>query len=129
MLNQAAEGEVSTSNPLSAIRQWPRDTPSTSIRPSRAPGEDPPHYASVEAIVTALSPSDPVFCINAFRNQACTRRFASSFPGRVLYAVKCNPHPFVLETLYRAGVTIFDAASLMKLADDSLFGKAAGTYF
>jgi ornithine decarboxylase len=57
-------------------------------------------------------------------------RFTSSFPGRALYAVKCNPHPLVLQTLYEAGIRDFDVASLEEIElVDGLFGKAAGLFF
>ena len=48
----------------------------------------------------------------------------------MLYAVKCNPHPLVLETLFDAGVNDFDVASLDEIRlVHSLFGKAAGQFF
>ena len=75
------------------------------------------------------SHAEPVFCIHPAELRAAARRFRA-FPGRVLYAVKCNPHPAVLETLFEEGITDFDVASLdeIKLIDD-LFGGRAGQYF
>ncbi len=52
--------------------------------------------------------------------------FSISFPGRVLYAVKCNPHPEVLKALYNAGIRHFDTASLPEIAQvRESFGDAA----
>jgi len=38
--------------------------------------------------------------------------FQNNFPGEVLYAVKANPSPWVIDTLYAAGMRWFDVASL-----------------
>jgi ornithine decarboxylase len=90
---------------------------------------EPPIYANVKEVIDSLQPSEPVFCISAKELRAASARF-SSFPGRILYAVKCNPNPFVLKTLFDAGITDFDVASLneIRLIDD-LFGKVAGQFF
>lgn len=88
-----------------------------------------PSYPNVEAIIEDQRPSDPIFCVTPARLRAAAEIF-KNFPGRALYAVKCNPHPFVLRTLYEAGITDFDVASLgeVKLIE-SLFGAAAGQFF
>jgi ornithine decarboxylase len=39
----------------------------------------------------------------------------TGFPGDVLYAVKANPAPLVLDHLYRAGIRHFDTASLSEI--------------
>ena len=90
---------------------------------------EPAIYCNVKEVINQLQPSEPVFCISVSELQAATQRF-STFPGRILYAVKCNPNPFVLKTLFDAGITDFDVASLneIRLIDD-LFGKAAGQFF
>lgn len=38
-----------------------------------------------------------------------------AFPGDVLYAVKCNDHPVVLQALYDGGLRHFDVASLKEI--------------
>jgi ornithine decarboxylase len=89
----------------------------------------PPDFETVRHVIDSLQPSEPVFCINARELRAATRQF-SSFPGRILYAVKCNPNPFVLKTLFDAGITDFDVASLNEIRlIDGLFGKVAGQFF
>jgi ornithine decarboxylase len=86
-------------------------------------------YSDVHAIVAALRPTEPIFCLDPGELRRNALRF-QSFPGRVLYAVKCNPHPFVLEALYEAGICDFDVASLREVElIESLFGKAAGMFF
>jgi ornithine decarboxylase len=88
-----------------------------------------PHHESVDQLVADLAPTEPVFCIRPDALKQAAHRFRN-LPGRKLYAVKCNPHPFVLETLYAAGIRDFDVASLDEVRlVDSLFGKAAGQFF
>lgn len=44
------------------------------------------------------------------------RRFQAGFPGKILYAVKCNPHKIVLNAIHGAGIRDFDTASLNEIA-------------
>ena len=73
-------------------------------------------FKTVDAAVQALTPSYPVYCFrpHVFHNLATS--FLQEFPGRVLYAVKCNPHLEVLKALYNAGIRHFDTASLPEIA-------------
>jgi len=41
--------------------------------------------------------------------------FQSKFPGKVLYAVKTNPHPEVLSTVSQSGIKDFDVASIKEI--------------
>jgi ornithine decarboxylase len=96
---------------------------------ARQKGRELETFSSVDAVVRDLEPSEPVFCIHPAELRTAARRFRT-FPGRVLYAVKCNPHPAVLQTLFDGGITDFDVASLdeIKLVHD-MFGGRAGQYF
>lgn len=86
-------------------------------------------FPDVDSLIEACKPSEPVFCFRPDALRAAAHRFVS-FPGRVLYAVKCNPHPFVLQTLYNEGLSDFDVASLNEIElVGGLFGKAAGQFF
>lgn len=88
-----------------------------------------PRFSSVDSLVREMNPAEPVFCVRPGILRRNASRF-TSFPGRALYAVKCNPHPFVLETLYESGIRDFDVASLHEVElIESLFGKAAGMFF
>jgi len=83
-------------------------------------------FESVKAMVTALQPSYPVYCLRPEVIAQTAKRFLDLFPGRVLYAVKCNPHPEVLKALYQAGIRHFDTASLPEIAQvRESFGDAA----
>jgi len=73
-------------------------------------------FPSVEAMIEALEPSYPVYCLWPAVMTRAVRTFVEAFPGRVLYAVKCNPHPAVLRILHEAGIRHYDTASLPEIA-------------
>ena len=75
-----------------------------------------PSFATVEDVITTLDPGYPVYCLRPAELKRQARFFLDSFPGRVLYAVKCNPHLEVLRALYDAGIRHFDTASLAEIA-------------
>ena len=54
----------------------------------------------------------PVACARPDRLTIAASWFQTNFPGEVLYAVKANPSPWVIDTLYAAGMRWFDVASL-----------------
>lgn len=86
-------------------------------------------YPDARAVAEAIEPSYPVYCLSPGRIAATAKRFLKAFPGRVLYAVKCNPHPRVLKALYDAGVRHFDTASLPEIAQVSEAYPNANAYF
>lgn len=73
-------------------------------------------FLSVADVIRRLDPSYPVFCIfpDILRKRA--QDFVTGFPGTTLYAVKCNPHPIVIEALNEGGVDHFDTASIFEIA-------------
>jgi len=66
---------------------------------------------SVDDMVAAVRPEEPVHCIRPAVLAATAAEFVAAFPGDVLYAVKCNPDPAVLRALWEGGVRHFDCAS------------------
>jgi ornithine decarboxylase len=90
---------------------------------------DKGQFTDVAAVARALRPSYPVYCVRPDVLAAGARRFISQFPGTVLYAVKCNPHPLVLGALYKGGIRHFDTASLTEIAQVSDSFDDAHTYF
>ena len=54
----------------------------------------------------------PVACARPDRLTIAATWFQDNFPGEVLYAVKANPSPWVIDALYAAGMRWFDVASL-----------------
>ena len=88
---------------------------SMSTRPGSAT-EVSRRYGSVQELLNAENPREPVYCVFPHAYRESTRFFLDGFPGRVLFAVKANNHPSVLKILIDAGVTHFDCASLEEVA-------------
>lgn len=86
-------------------------------------------FASVDDMVAALRPAHPVFCLRPALLRDAAKRFVEAFPGRVLYAVKCNPHPWVLSALHDGGVSNFDTASLPEIDSVKSLFPDANAYF
>ncbi len=74
-----------------------------------------PRFSSVEKVVEALKPGEPVYVLYPGRFQEAAKRFLDSFPGDTLYAVKANPAPQVLDQVWAAGIRHFDTASLPEI--------------
>jgi ornithine decarboxylase len=70
-------------------------------------------YISAYAMVRAMRPEHPVYCLRPHAVTTATSWFLDTFPGRVLFAVKTNPH--FVETVAAAGVEHFDVASLSEI--------------
>jgi ornithine decarboxylase len=70
----------------------------------------------VDDLVAAVRPEEPMHCLRPDAVAAAARDFIATFPGDVLYAVKCNPEPAVLRALWAGGVRHFDCASPTELA-------------
>lgn len=60
-------------------------------------------------------PDRPLYCHRPRALTQSARHFVEAFPGRVHYAVKCNPDPRVLAALAAGGVDAVDAASLAEI--------------
>ena len=97
--------------------------------PQRVRGPHLRRFADADAMVTALEPSYPVFCLRPHVLAESARRFIDGFPGRVMFAVKCNPHPAVMHFLHQAGIEHFDTASLAEIAQVREALPGAEAYF
>ena len=72
-------------------------------------------FKSVDELINQLKPTEPVYCIRKKSIQLASKFFQKQFPGKVLYAVKTNPHPTVLKTLVDSGINNFDIASIKEI--------------
>ncbi len=70
---------------------------------------------SALALVLATQPELPVHCLRPHAATKAAEFFVRNFPGDVLYAVKANPHPLIIDAVYAAGVRSFDVASLVEV--------------
>ena len=72
-------------------------------------------FKSVEELVSQLRPDKPVYCIRKKSILSASKFFQKNFPGKILYAVKTNPHPEVIKTLLKSGINQFDVASVEEI--------------
>ncbi len=72
-------------------------------------------FKSVDELVSQLKPVEPIYCIRTSAIQQASKIFQNKFPGTVLYAVKTNPHPLVIDTIIKSGIKNFDVASLKEI--------------
>lgn len=72
-------------------------------------------HPSALGVATALKPAAPVTLIRPQAAARAARFFAEKFPGRSLYAVKANPSPALLRTLWDSGITHYDVASIAEV--------------
>ncbi len=66
-------------------------------------------------LVRERSPERPVALVRPDAVAVAGRWFQENFKGDVLYAVKANPSPWVVKTLFEIGVSKFDVASLPEI--------------
>ncbi len=97
--------------------------------PHNDPSKAARAFPDTASVAMALTPSYPVYCIRPKVIAETARRFRTLFPGTVLYAMKCNPHPLVLDALYRGGIRHFDTASLPEIAQVSESYPDAQAFF
>ena len=56
------------------------------------------------SLISQLKPERPVYCIRKNSIHIASKTFQNKFPGKILYAVKTNPHPLVLKTIVESGL-------------------------
>jgi len=72
------------------------------------------HHSAL-GVATALKPAAPVTLIRPQAASRAARFFVEKFPGKSLYAVKANPSPDLLRTLWDSGITHYDVASIAEV--------------
>ncbi len=72
-------------------------------------------FKSVEELINQLRPTKPVYCIRKKSIKLASKYFQKNFPGKILYALKTNPHPVVLKTIVESGINHFDVASIREI--------------
>ena len=86
-------------------------------------------FTSVENLVNQLKPDKPVYCIRKKSILSASNFFQKKFPGKILYAVKTNPHPEVIKTLVKSGISEFDVASISEIKSVRKFSQSAKCSF
>ena len=82
-------------------------------------------FKSVEELINQLKPEKPVYCIRKNSIKSATKYFLTNFPGKILYAVKTNPHPEVIEEIIESGINQFDVASIEEIKTIRKLSKSA----
>ena len=72
-------------------------------------------FKTVGEIVGQLKPEEPIYCIRKRSIQVASKIFQNKFPGKILYAMKANPHPVVLDTIIKSGIKNIDVASIKEI--------------
>ena len=72
-------------------------------------------FKSVDELVNQLKPEKPVYCLRKQSIRIASKFFQDKFPGKILYAVKTNPHPEVIKTIVESGIDSFDIASINEI--------------
>ena len=86
-------------------------------------------FTSVENLVNQLKPDKPVYCIRKKSILSASKFFQKNFPGKILYAVKTNPHPEVIKTLLKSGINQFDVASVEEIKAVRKFNQVSKCSF
>tara|TARA_Y100001960_G_scaffold312744_1_gene374843 strand:- start:540 stop:1718 length:1179 start_codon:yes stop_codon:yes gene_type:complete len=72
-------------------------------------------FRSVEELINQLKPTKPVYCIRKQSIIIASKFFQKNFSGKILYAVKTNPHFEVLKAILESGINNFDVASIKEI--------------
>jgi len=72
-------------------------------------------FKSVDELVGELIPVNPIYCIRKNSINTACNWFQKNFPGKVLYAVKTNPHEEVIKEIKNSGIDKFDIASIEEI--------------
>lgn len=73
------------------------------------------HFSSAIEIVRTLVPDVPIAANRPHLAKRAANWFVTNFAGQVLYAVKANPSPWVIDALWQGGIRHFDVASLTEI--------------
>lgn len=87
------------------------------------------NYVSVKEAIMALKPSKPLYIVMPQLIEKTAALFAQTFPGKPMYAVKTNADDTALQSIYKGGISSFDAASLEEIAHVKSRFPAAEIFF
>tara|TARA_B100000767_G_C19749285_1_gene529995 strand:- start:434 stop:1612 length:1179 start_codon:yes stop_codon:yes gene_type:complete len=86
-------------------------------------------FSNVDELVNILKPVKPVYCIRPSSIKTSINFFKKKFPGKILYAVKTNPHEIVLKHVINNGIKNFDVASINEIEKIKKLLPEARLYF
>lgn len=88
-----------------------------------------PTFDSPWDLVRQIASDKPIVCCRPHLVRQAADWFVSKFSGEILYAVKANPSPWVLRTLYEAGIRHYDTASVQEMELVSRYCPGAQMHF
>ena len=81
-----------------------------------------PRFATALKAIESLKPSEPLYLVHPDKFASAARQFLDGYPGDVLYAVKANPAPQVLERLVRSRVDRLSPAAQEAIRAGAVLG-------
>lgn len=72
-------------------------------------------HHNAQEVAQTLRPTQPVTLVRPHAARRAARFFTEKFPGLSMYAVKANPAPELIRTLWDSGITHFDVASIAEV--------------
>tara|TARA_Y100000590_G_scaffold405869_1_gene494550 strand:- start:263 stop:1441 length:1179 start_codon:yes stop_codon:yes gene_type:complete len=72
-------------------------------------------FGGVSELINTLKPENPVYCIRPNSIKRSVEFFKSTFPGKILYAVKTNPQEKIIKIIINSGIQNFDVASINEI--------------
>ncbi len=94
-----------------------------------SPIASPSHTNDLDRYVQETRPRYPVAVLRPEAVKAKAEHFTSLFPGRVMYAVKCNPDVRLLQAVIDGGMESFDCASIREIQQIRALKPDAAIYF
>lgn len=73
------------------------------------------NFDDPDQLVRQHRPDIPITCFRPAALSNAARWFSQNFNGKVLYAVKANPAPYILTGLFHSGIKAFDVASIPEI--------------
>ena len=72
-------------------------------------------FKTANELVRVLKPEHPVYCMRTEAIKNSVKFFKENFPGKILYAVKTNPHEKIIKQILANGIIDFDVASTSEI--------------
>ena len=86
-------------------------------------------HSTIDSILSNYDGDGPIRVIWPRRIKKNAQKFRRLFSGNVVYAVKCNPDPTILEALKQGGINDFDVASIGEIEFIKTWNQDSVLYF
>jgi len=86
-------------------------------------------FLNVSDVIAKNRPVESFYCISLEDLTENVQGFLDNFCGCVAWAVKSNPHPLIVRTIYEAGIRDYDVASACEIEQISLACNGSRLHF